>query len=53
MIRNEEIETAGNQKNLHKEDITVIVVSCGVFCGTLFSKEAMVRRLFSDNANEL
>jgi hypothetical protein len=52
MIRNEEIETAGNQKNLHKED-TVIVVSCGVFCGTLFSKEAIVRRLFSDNANEL
>jgi hypothetical protein len=53
MIRNEEIETAGNQKNLHKEDITVIVVSCGVFCNTSFSRKAIVRRLFSDNANEL
>jgi hypothetical protein len=34
-------------------DITVIVVSCGVFCGTLFSRKAKVRRLFSDNENEL
>lgn len=53
MIRNGDIETAGNQKNLHGEDTTVIVVSCGVFCGTLFSRKAIVRRLFSDNANEL
>jgi hypothetical protein len=30
-----------------------IVVSCGVFYGTLFLRKAIVRGLFSDNANEL
>jgi hypothetical protein len=30
-----------------------IVVSCGVFYGTLFLRKGIVRGLFSNNANEL